>query len=413
MYGMSLVIAVFFSGVCLVAAAPATNLLALAAPSVATMPAMEPPVIRPRAAALSSAEITAVDRDRILTMAGAALVLEPVTITKYHAKFSPGTANDFYSNGDTWWPDPTTADGLPYKQRPGKVNPDNFNEHRRCVWQLRDNVTALAAAYQVTGNDRYAAVAAEWLRVFFVDPATRMNPDLRYAQAVPGVATGRSFGFDDVLPLSEIPAAVKTLQRSPKFPPEVLAGVKKWSGDYLEWMMNSSTGDEAAEMGKGHNIVYWLEIAAFADFVGDQERVNICRTRFKYFLLPNQVGADGAITSLPRGKPFNSLMAQSDSLAALCQVLSTTDDNLWQFTTSNGRNIRQTVDYFCSYLEDKSKWRRPSHDAAPPRESNLVFAALAYNEPKYLELWKTLAPDITNDELRRYCPITQPVLWIR
>src|SRR5437867_202901 len=56
-------------------------------------------------------DVAAIDRDRILKAANAALTLEPVTISKFHARLSEGGSNDFYSNGDYWWPDPSKTNG--------------------------------------------------------------------------------------------------------------------------------------------------------------------------------------------------------------------------------------------------------------------------------------------------------------
>src|SRR3974390_209933 len=126
-------------------------------------------------------DVGRVDHDRILKAGNRALAIEPITITSYRTKLSEGGPKDFYSNGDYWWPDPAKPDGLPYIQRDGESNPGNFVEHRRCVNQLRDAVAALGAAYEITEDDRYAAKAAELLRVFFLVPETRMSPRLDYA----------------------------------------------------------------------------------------------------------------------------------------------------------------------------------------------------------------------------------------
>jgi hypothetical protein len=125
--------------------------------------------------------VVAIDRERILKAANAALLLEPVTITRFPARLSEGGLNGFYSNGDYWWPDPAKPDGLPYVQRDGESNPNNFAQHRLAVRDLRDAVAALGAAYKITGDDRYVAKAVAFLRVFFLDPKTRMNPHLKYA----------------------------------------------------------------------------------------------------------------------------------------------------------------------------------------------------------------------------------------
>src|ERR1051325_8871523 len=99
------------------------------------------------AAAIDVAEI---DRARIMKAADAALRVEPITITKFPAKLSEGGPHDFYSNGDYWWPDPTKPDGLPYIQRDGESNPNNFSAHRMALREMRDAVAALGAAYKIT-----------------------------------------------------------------------------------------------------------------------------------------------------------------------------------------------------------------------------------------------------------------------
>src|SRR6266850_694034 len=189
-----------------------------------------------------SIDLKAIDRERILKGAKAALEMEPVTIAKFRAKLSEGGPNDFYSNGDYWWPDPAKPDGLPYIQRDGESNPNNFTDHRRCVMQLRDGVAALGAAYKMTGEDRYVAKAVQLLRVFFLDSKTRMNPHLKYAQAIPGRTPGRGIGIIDTLHLAEVPLAITAMHKSPALPPEALAGLKQWFREYLEWMTASQNG---------------------------------------------------------------------------------------------------------------------------------------------------------------------------
>src|SRR5258706_4442572 len=146
-------------------------------------------------------DVAQIDRQRILKAADAALRLNPIAITKFPAKLSEGGPHDFYSNGDYWWPDPAKPGGLPSIQRDGESNPNNFSAHRLALRDMHDAVAALAAAYEITGDDRYVAKAAELLRVFFLDDATRMNPNLQFAQAIPGRPSGPGIGIIDALHL--------------------------------------------------------------------------------------------------------------------------------------------------------------------------------------------------------------------
>jgi len=392
-----------------------------AAPTNVIVPARPAPVVAASTNAVSTNAVPATafdpgvyERDRILNKAMAALTDEPVTITKSHGPYSEGGSNDFYSMGDSWFPDPTSPNGLPYKQHPGEVNPDNFNDHKKCLWQMRENVAALAAAYKITGNNRYATVAAEWLRVFFIDPATRMNPNLTYAQSVPGVTKGRTMGVSDVLALVEIPKAVEALQNSPGFPPAVLAGMKQWGSNYLAWLA-ANIGEEAATLSNSHNLIYWLQTATWAGLVGDEDRVADCRAQFKLFSLPGQINADGSFNKAGKYRSYSTAVGQLDELATLCQDLSTPGENLWNFKSANSRDVHMAVEYMYPFIADKTKWPKieTTELGWPGRRVSLLFAGLAYGDSKYIDLWKRLPADPTQEDVRRFLVVTQPVLWIK
>ena len=363
-------------------------------------------------------DVAVVDRDRILAAARESLDREPITITAYRAELSEGGPHDFYSNGDYWWPDPAKPDGLPYIRRDGQSNPDNFSQHRQAVKELRNSVAALAAAYRISGDDRYAAKAAELLRVFFLDDKTRMNPHLEYAQAIPGVTAGRGIGIIDALHLTEVPLAIAAVQESEAFPADTLLGLKRWFGEFAEWMVTSQHGKEEAATENNHAVAYFLQLAVFSDFIGDEEKLAECRRRYKEVFVPNQMAADGSFPQeLRRTKPYGYSIFQLDNMASLCQVLSTPADNLWEFELPDGRGMRLAMSYLYPYLVDKSKWPyKPDVQAWegwPARQPSLLFAGLAYDEPKYLSLWKSLPADPTDAEVQRNIAITQPILWLK
>jgi len=135
--------------------------------------------------AAADLDLAAIERGRVLEAADRYLTGKPVTVTASGSPRSAGGKHDFFSEGDYWWPDPSNPDG-PYIQRDGMSNPGNFVEHRRAMIRLSLVVPALAAAYKITRQRKYADQAAAHLRAWFIDDATRMNPDLQYAQAIKG-----------------------------------------------------------------------------------------------------------------------------------------------------------------------------------------------------------------------------------
>lgn len=362
-------------------------------------------------------DIAGQDRARILAAARAAAEMAPVRITEFRAALSGGGANDYYSNGDYWWPDPAAPGGLPYVRRDGQTNPANFNHHRLALRRLRDAVSALAAAFLLTHDDTCTTKAAALLQVFFLDPATRMNPHLRFAQAIPGVCEGRGIGIIDTLHLIEIPVAVGSLAASPQFAPELLDSLRQWFAEYLEWMLSSPNGREEAAERNNHAVAYWLQVAVFARFTADTATLAECRRQFREVLIPGQMKADGSFPAeLARTKPYAYSIFQLDNLATLARVLAQPGDDLWTFETLDGLGLRRALAFMHPFLADKSRWPLPpdvqSWEGWPVRSPALLFAGLAYNNPDYLRLWQKLPAAPSDDEVRRNLAITQPLLWL-
>ena len=363
-------------------------------------------------------DVAGIDRERIMKAAALAMKLEPVTITTFLAKLSEGGINDFYSNGDYWWPNPKKPNGLPYIKKDGETNPENFGKHRLALKALRDGVAALAAAYKLTGDERYVTKATELVKVFFLDAKTRMNPNLQYAQAIPGVSPGRGIGIIDALHLIEIPLAVKTLENSKSFPKESGAELRLWFGKLANWMVDSKNGKEEAAAKNNHAVAFYLQLAVYADFVNDAEKLKECRRQYKEIFIGKQMSADGGFPlELSRTKPYGYSIFQLDNMAMLCQVLSTKEDNLWEFKASDNRGISLGLVFLYPYLEDKLKWKlKPDVQAWegwPARQPALLFAGVALGEQRYLDLWKRLPADPTDAEVQRNIAITQPLLWMK
>src|SRR4051812_20031423 len=361
-------------------------------------------------------DIKQLDRDRTIKAANAYLADEPITVTAAHSPRSAGREHDFFSEGDYWWPDPKNPDG-PYIQRDGMTNPENFVEHRHAMIRMSIHVATLTSAWRITGDDKYAKQAIKHLTAWFVDEPTRMNPNLQYAQAIKGVSTGRGVGVIDTVHLVEPARAASLLQQAGLLKGDQLDGIKKWFTDYLTWLTTSKNGTDEMKAENNHGTCWVMQASEFATFVGDEEKLAMFRKRFKEVLLPNQMAPDGSFPrELKRTKPYGYSLFNADAMATACQILSTPEDNLWDFTLPDGRNMHKAAEYLYPYIADKSKWPlKPDvmfWEFWPVRSPILLFAGLAYHEPKYLELWKKLEASPTNDEVIRNLPIRQPVLWV-
>jgi len=352
----------------------------------------------------------------VLKAANQYLNEKPITITASSSPRSAGGLHDFFSEADYWWPDPNDPNG-PYVQRDGMSNPNNFVEHRRALMRLSVQVPALVAAWKLTKNKRYAEHAVLHLRAWFIDGQTRMNPNLQYAQAIHGITTGRGIGVIDTIHLVEVARAIEVLKDSPALSMNDLGAITQWFKDYLTWMTTSKNGIEERNAKNNHGTCWVMQVAEFAQLTGDQELLAYCRDRFKTVLLPNQIAADGSFPEeLRRTKPYGYSLFNLEAMAAVAEVLSTSQDNLWTFQLPDGRGLGKALGYMAPYIKDKKSWPlKPDimyDDQWPMRQSSLLFAGLALKRADYLDLWKKLPADSNVEEVIRNFFIRQPVLWV-
>lgn len=360
--------------------------------------------------------IEVIERPRVLTAARRYLHESPKTIVSAPASRSAGGAHDYFSEADYFWPDPKNPNG-PDINRDGESNPGNFNTHRLLLIRLSIQVPALAAAWVLTKRRDFADHTAAHLRAWFIEPATRMNPNLQYAQAVHGVSTGRSYGIIDTLHLVEVAQAAIVLHQGGALAESDWQGTKNWFAQYLDWMQTSDPGRKERDAKNNHGSCWLLQAAAFASLTGDHDVLSDCRDRLKNTIIPSQVAPDGSFPlELARTKPYGYSLFDLDALGMLAHVLSTDSDNLWDYALADGRSLAVCFRFMAPFIANKQMWPYRHDiqyfDDLPVRQPSLLFAGLAYRNREYLELWKRLDPDPQVPEVVRNHPIRQPLLWL-
>jgi len=155
-----------------------------------------------------------------------------------------------------------------------------------------------------------------------------------------------------------------------------------------------------------HGTCWTMQVAAFAKFTGDKQVMKFCSDRYKNILLPGQMEKDGSFPGeLRRTKPYGYSIFNLDAMTTLCQILSTKEDNLWNYLTADGKSIRKGIEYLYPYVADKGKWPFPKDvmywDEWPVAQPFLVFGANAYNNETWLKTWKRLDHGPKVDEVIR------------
>ncbi len=357
-----------------------------------------------------------VEVNRIEPKAQTYLTSPPLTVTAFGSERSPGGPNDFYSEGDYWWPDPENPDG-PYIRRDGLSNPDNFIDHRQALMRFSEIVATLTSAYLMSGNPRYSDQAAAHLRAWFVDPTTRMNPSLLYGQAIKGRSNGRSIGVIDTIHLTEVARSVKILTAYDTLPPADEQAVRAWFTDYLEWLNTHPFGTTERDHPNNHGIAWAMQVGAMADLLNDKAQLARIRADFKQRFVGEMMASDGSFPAeLARTKPYGYSLFVLDLMATIAQIASTADDDLWLYQAEDGRGMARAVEFMQPYIRNKASWPLPPDvrywDEWPVRHPSMAFAALAYNNTDYLSAWQPYEADPTEYEVLRNLPVRHPLLWL-
>lgn len=356
------------------------------------------------------------EKARVIEKAEEYMGLEPITVTATVSERSTGGIHDFYSEGDYWWPDPENPDG-PYIRKDGMTNPDNFTAHREAMIRLSQISGALASAYLVTGDEKYAAALLPHLNAWFVEEETLMNPDLLYGQAIMGRVTGRGIGIIDTIHLMEVAKAIAAIEQSETASDTDVEKLKDWFATYLDWIFTSEYGIAERDNGNNHSVCWALQASVFANLVGNEEVTSYCRNMYKTVLLPDQMAQNGSFPlELERTKPYGYSLFVLDAMTGLCQELSTPQDDLFEFSTPKDKSIGKGLSFLYPYVKDKSSWPYQEDvmywDEWPVKHSSFLFGGLALRNDAYLELWKSLDADFDKPEVVRNMPIRYPLLWM-
>lgn len=355
--------------------------------------------------------VRSVDRARVLRLAAQWATAKPETITAFpKPKDRPGGPHDYASDADYFWPNQKNPNG-PFINRDGMSNPTNFNAHRLALIRMSRAVAALTAGYVLTGNRHWSEAATAHLRAWFVDPATRMNPNLQYAQGIRnGGPTGRSYGIIDTLHLSEVARSAEWLR--PTMPDDVLNGTLAWFRAYLQWMETSANGIKERDATNNHGLAWGMQAACFAHLLDEKMTLAAVKNRWQTVQLPMQMAENGSFPrEIARTKPYGYSIFTFDVAATTCWVIG--DES---FALPDGRGMCKAAAWLEPYLADKASWPF-RHDVEhwqswPVRSPGLLFCGISCSKDAYLDLWKRLDPDPTDPEVIRNFPVRQPVLWV-
>jgi hypothetical protein len=322
-----------------------------------------------------------------------------------------GDKHDYMSIGPYWWPDPNHPGG-PYIRRDGQVNPgrdtEDFDTTR--IERMSSDVEALGLAYYFTDDPRYARKAAEVLRTWFLDPATRMNPNAQFAQGVPGRETGRAEGVLDTFRLLRDVESIGLLAPSNTLSGAEQRGLEQWFAHYIDWMAGSPTGKEERAARNNHGLWFDLQLMDFALFAHRPDVTRAVLASSPSLRVNQQIQPDGKLPEeLGRTRALHYTVFALEALAGSAEIGRCFGVDLWRYQSPDGRGMRKAIDFLTSYVGREKDF---PYTELHPEDTGETFALLrraqwAYDDRALAERTETLSMRNATDVVQLLIPPLQ------
>jgi hypothetical protein len=369
------------------AAIPLASRASEGTPLVFTFDGRDLAIVKGRIEAADPATIDALAK--LLRRADRELTSGPYSVTFNEPLPPSGDPRDYMSQAPYWWPNPKRRDGLPFVRRDGEVNPDSHGGDDDELARLRRSVFELSLAWQLTGDARYAERAAEFLRVWFMAPETRMKPRLKYAQYVPGLSDGRAAGLIESRKLLRVLDAVGMLAGSEAWTEADQRAIERWFRDYLNWLRDSERGDTERSEDNNHGTWYDAQAASFALFIGEKKRAREILDRAASKRFRRAIDDRGRpIHELDRTRSLDYSLFNLDGLMHLATLDEHLDRKLWKTNNHAGRGLAENVAWLAPYAAGQKRW--PYEQIAPLKSERIAVnfrrAAVAYQSPYYEQI---------------------------
>lgn len=294
----------------------------------------------------------------LVSLADGDLLLKPPTVMTKEYIPASGSKHDYVSLARYAWPDETQPNGLPYVMRDGVSNPELKKFDRNKLSAMANAVYRLSLAYYFSGEEKYAQKATELIRVWFIDKKTKVNPNLRFAQHIPGKADGRCYGVIDAYSYVKMLDGVQLLEKSKSFTQKDSKLLKAWFSQLLKWLLTHPQAIEESYQKNNHATAYDVQVAAYALYTGNKKVFSDIVDNFSKRRIATQIMPDGKQPyELRRTLAFGYSQYNLTHIIDLMLMIKHQGVDFRQYCVSSEHSFFKAMDFLAPYMgKSVSDW---------------------------------------------------------
>lgn len=321
---------------------------------------------------------------KLISKADNLLNMKPVSVMDKSQTPPSGDKHDYMSMGPYWWPNPDTKDGLPYIRKDGERNPEIYKiTDHAYEGKMTNAVYKLSLAYYITNDSKYSKKAVQLIRVWFLNDSTKMNPNLNYAQGIPGICTGRGIGIIELSSIYNIVDAIGILESSGEWLKKDDEEIRKWFEDYLYWLTTSQYGNDELNWKNNHGSWYDVQTASISLFLGKNDPAKKIINRAKNKRIDMQIKPDGRQPlELERTKSWGYSVFNLNALFHLAYLGDHVGVDLWHYESHDGASIRKALDFILPFTLNMDMWK---YEQIQKIDTDSIYPLLLLAEKKFDE----------------------------
>ncbi|WP_373493729.1 alginate lyase family protein [Aquiflexum sp.] len=318
----------------------------------------------------------------------------PFSVVKKSQIPPSGDKHDYISMGTYWWPNPDTEDGLPYIRKDGQANPE-INEYQDpwALEALMDALEVLTMAYYFTEQEKYGAQAITLMHTWFLDPKTRMNPNLNYGQGIPGITEGRRSGIIDTRNFVILPDLISMLSTSSHWQPSYGEYMEEWFRSYGNWLINSKHGKEEAVHGNNHSTWYFAQLIPMMIYSGQVEQADSLVQMGIPIIMDRMIAKDGGQPEeLGRTRTWDYSTMNLEAMLYFAKASEYLGRDLWEYKNEHGGGLKEALEFLAPYGKGDKNWEYKQILDMDPEKLKLSLNIGAYKYQK--EEFKKIADQL-------------------
>jgi len=338
----------------------------------------------------------------------------PWTVTNKSVLAPSGDPHDYMSWAPYSWPNctalgnttvltlPEVWSKCPYTIRDGVFNPDYRTINDIGHFQaMADAIFYNAITWVLTGRPTslYIETAVNFLKVWFLNPDTKMNPNLKYAQMHRGPGIGQLGGHTGILDLkgmTMIGCAILIFRKggSTAWTPDLDSQMQAWVQQYIQWLLTWDTAIQESEAPNNHGSYYANQMSVLRLIANDTEGAINVTTSYLRDKFANQVLGDGEQPlEAVRTRPYHYRAYNLAAMITNAQIVTylNKSSNVWFRRAKSGATIKDALDY--TMLIPPGLRNETSHENE--LDPNIAAVRAIWGDPDnhYLDFLQTRDPN--------------------